>query len=98
LALVANANARRTPAIGRRTCSNDGGTPDDHGWIEEEEAMALVGLAITFLGFLVAVGSLGISNSNTVRGGIVLVGIAVSLVGIMGVLNQAYLKDAIWKK
>jgi len=48
---------------------------------EEEEAMAFVGLAITFLGFLVSLGSLGISNSNTVRGVIVLVGIGVSLVG-----------------
>jgi hypothetical protein len=28
----------------------------------------------------------------------VLVGIAVSLVGIIGVINQAYLKNAIWKK
>jgi cytochrome c biogenesis protein CcdA len=71
---------------------------DGHGCIEEEEAMAFAGLAITFLGFLVAVGSLGISNSNTVRGVIVLVGIVVSLVGIMGVTNQAYLKNAIWKK
>ena len=28
----------------------------------------------------------------------VLVGIAVSLVGIMGVLNRAFLSKAIWKK
>ncbi len=60
--------------------------------------MALVGLVITLLGFVVAVGSLGMTNSNTMRLGIVLVGTAVSLVGIMGVLNQAYMKDAIWKK
>ena len=59
--------------------------------------MAFVGLAITFLGFLIAAGSLGITSSNTVRAGIVLVGIVVSLVGIMGVLNQAYMKNAIWK-
>jgi hypothetical protein len=60
--------------------------------------MALVGLAITLLGFVVAVGSLGMTDSNSVRLGIVLVGIAVSLGGIMGVLNQAYMKNAIWKK
>ena len=60
--------------------------------------MAFVGLAITFFGFLVAFGSLGITDSNTARLGLVLVGIAVSLGGIMGVLNQAYLKNAIWKK
>jgi len=60
--------------------------------------MAIVGLVITLVGFMVAVGSLGIANSNTMRFVIVLVGILVSLVGIMGVLNQAYMKDAIWKK
>ena len=60
--------------------------------------MAIVGLVITLLGFVVAVGSLGMTSSNTVRFVIVLVGIGVSLVGIMGVLNQAYMKDAIWKK
>jgi hypothetical protein len=59
--------------------------------------MAFVGLAITLLGFVVAVASLGITSSNTVRLVIVLAGIAVSLVGIMGVLNQAYMKNAIWK-
>ena len=60
--------------------------------------MAFVGLAITVLGFLVAVASIGITSSNTMRLGIVLVGIVMSLVGIMGVLNQAYMKNAVWKK
>ena len=60
--------------------------------------MALVGLAIAAFGFVVAIGSLGVTDSNTMRLGIVLVGIAVSLVGILGVLNQAYMKNAIWKK
>jgi hypothetical protein len=60
--------------------------------------MVLVGLAITVLGWLIAVGSLGMTTSTGGRLGLVLVGIAVSLVGIMGVLNQAYLKNAIWKR
>ena len=60
--------------------------------------MAFVGHAITFLGFLVAVASVGMASSTTKRLGIVLVGIVVSLVGIIGVVNQAYMKDAIWKK
>jgi hypothetical protein len=60
--------------------------------------MAFVGLVITFLGFALAVASIGITSSNPARLVIVLVGIASSLVGIMGVLNQAYLKNAIWKK
>ena len=60
--------------------------------------MAFVGLVITFVGFVVAVASLGLTASAGGRMGIVLVGIVVSLVGIMGVLNQAYMKNAIWKK
>lgn len=59
--------------------------------------MAFVGLAVTLLGFVVAVASLGITSSNTARLVIVLAGIVVSLVGIIGVLNQAYMKNAIWK-
>ena len=60
--------------------------------------MAIVGLVITLLGFVVAVASLGLTDSTTVRLGIVLVGIAISLGGIMGVLNPAYQKNAVWKK
>ena len=60
--------------------------------------MVLVGLVITFLGFLVAVSSLGIASGTLGRLILVLVGIAISLGGIMGVVNQAYLKNAIWKR
>jgi hypothetical protein len=60
--------------------------------------MALVGLVITVVGFVIAVASLGMTASVGGRMVMVLVGTAVSLFGIMGVVNQAYLKDAIWKK
>ncbi|MEP7307089.1 MAG: hypothetical protein ABJA98_16375 [Acidobacteriota bacterium] len=60
--------------------------------------MALVGLVITFAGFVVAAASVGVTASTGGRLGMVLVGIAVSLAGILGVLNPAYMKDAIWKK
>lgn len=60
--------------------------------------MALVGLVVTFLGFLIAASSVGLAGSGTVRLGIVLVGILVSLFGIIGMVNPAYQKDAIWKK
>ena len=60
--------------------------------------MAFVGLAVALAGFLIAVGSLGMSSSNGVRLVIVLVGIVVSLVGSLGVINQAYMKNAVWKK
>jgi hypothetical protein len=60
--------------------------------------MALVGLVITFVGFLLAAGSVGISSSTTVRLVLVLVGIVISLGGIMGPINQAYQKNAVWKR
>jgi hypothetical protein len=60
--------------------------------------MALVGLVITLLGFAVSVGSLGMMASTSGRLVMVLAGIAISLVGILGVLNPAYQKHAIWKK
>ena len=60
--------------------------------------MALVGLVITLAGFGVAVGSLGMMASTGGRLGMVVAGIVISLVGIMGVINPAYQKNAIWKK
>lgn len=60
--------------------------------------MALVGLVVTLAGFLVAASSVGVMASSGGRLGMVLVGIVVSLFGIIGVLNPAYQKDAIWKK
>jgi hypothetical protein len=60
--------------------------------------MAGVGLVIAFLGFVLSVASLGLSSSNSTRLVIVLLGIAVSLGGIIGVINPAYQKNALWKK
>jgi len=66
--------------------------------IEEKRAMILVGILLTLLGFVISVLSLGVTSSVGGRLAMVLVGLAVSLFGIMGVLNKAYLKNAIWKK
>ena len=60
--------------------------------------MTIAGLVITIVGFLIAVFSLGMTTDNTMRLVIVLVGIAVSLIGIIGVLNRAYMSKAIWRK
>jgi hypothetical protein len=60
--------------------------------------MAGMGLVITFLGFVLSVASLGLSSSNSTRLVIVLLGIVVSLGGIIGVINPAYQKNALWKK
>jgi hypothetical protein len=60
--------------------------------------MAVVGLGVTLLGFLLAAFSVGISSGTAGRLMIVLIGIAISLVGIMGLINPAYQKDAIWRR
>ena len=60
--------------------------------------MAFVGIVITFAGFLIAAASVGITAGASGRLVIVLAGLAISLFGIIGVLNPAYMKDAIWKR
>ena len=60
--------------------------------------MYLVGVAVTFLGFVIAFVSLGVTDSTAGRMGMVLVGIAVSLIGIMGVITPAYQKQWIGKR
>jgi hypothetical protein len=60
--------------------------------------MILLGLIITVLGFLISFLGLGMTSSVNARMIMALVGIAVSLTGILGVINRAYLKNAIWRK
>jgi hypothetical protein len=60
--------------------------------------MALIGLLTTLLGFLIAFSSLGLMSSVNGRMVMVLVGIAVSLAGIFGLINPAYQKNANWRK
>ena len=60
--------------------------------------MTLVGILVTVLGFIVAFLSLAMTTSPGARLGIVLLGIAVSLGGIIGLLNSAFQKNAVWRK
>ena len=60
--------------------------------------MGFVGVIVTFVGFLLAASSVGLMSSTGGRLGMVVVGIIVSLVGIMGIINPAYQKNAVWKK
>ncbi len=60
--------------------------------------MKVLGLVVTFIGFLIAFASLPLTQSVGARMVIVLIGIIVSVFGIIGLLNQAYLKEAIWRK
>jgi len=60
--------------------------------------MAIAGVVVTFLGFVIAFFSLSVTASVGGRMIMVLVGIAVSLFGIMGLINPAYQKNANWRK
>ncbi|HUS06002.1 MAG TPA: hypothetical protein VMZ52_06900 [Bryobacteraceae bacterium] len=60
--------------------------------------MIFVGIVITLFGFLISLMSLGMTSGVNGRMLMALAGIIVSLVGIIGVINKAYLKDAIWRK
>lgn len=60
--------------------------------------MAFVGVLITLLGFVIAVLSVAVTSSVGGRMAVVLIGIAVCLIGIIGVINRAFLKNAIWRR
>jgi hypothetical protein len=60
--------------------------------------MALVGIVVTLAGFLMAALSVGITTGTAARLIIVLAGIAVSLGGIIGIINPAYQQKAVWKR
>jgi len=60
--------------------------------------MVLAGILITLLGFALSVLSLGMTSSVGGRMTLVLIGLAVSLTGVLGVINRAYLKNAIWRR
>jgi hypothetical protein len=60
--------------------------------------MALLGVLVTFLGFVISVLSLGMMSSVNGRMIMILVGIAVSFTGILGIINPAFLKNANWRK
>jgi len=64
----------------------------------EEQDMAVAGLVVTLAGFLLSVVSVGVTSATSIRLIIVLVGIAVSLGGILGMINPAYQKNALWKR
>jgi hypothetical protein len=60
--------------------------------------MVLLGLLVTLLGFVVSLLSVGLASGTGARLAIVLLGVTVSLAGIIGILNPAYVKKAIWRQ
>jgi hypothetical protein len=59
--------------------------------------MKLVGVLLALVGWLIPLVSLGLTSSNGARLFLSILGIAISLVGILGVLAKAHEKHAIWK-
>ena len=60
--------------------------------------MKLVGVLLAMVGWLIPVIALTYTQSLGTRFVLAIVGIAISLVGILFVLNQAHLKNVIWKQ
>lgn len=59
--------------------------------------MKIMGVLLAVAGWIVAMAAILIMQSNGARLGLVSVGIVISVFGILGVLNPAYVKHAIWK-
>ena len=59
--------------------------------------MKLVGLLLALAGWLIPIVTVVLIQSTAVRMTVSILGIAISLVGILVVLNKAHLKQAIWK-
>ena len=60
--------------------------------------MKLAGLSLAVLGWLIPVAGLTWTSSMGVRLVLCLVGAVLCGVGILGFLNGAYLKKAVWKE
>ena len=59
--------------------------------------MKLIGVLLVFVGWLLPILTLSVVQSTGGRLFLSLLGIAITLVGILGVLNKFHLKNAIWK-
>ena len=59
--------------------------------------MKIVGLLVVLVGWLLPIVGITMTQSTSVRFVLTVVGIAVTLFGIFGVLNKFHLKSAIWK-
>jgi hypothetical protein len=60
--------------------------------------MKLLAIVIALLGWLVPVAGLALTPSNSIRLALCLLGIGMCSFAILGMLNPAYVKHAVWKK
>jgi hypothetical protein len=59
--------------------------------------MKLIGVLMALSGWLIPVLALPLTQSLTTRYVLAVVGLAISLTGILGLLNKGHLRKAIWK-
>jgi len=59
--------------------------------------MRIAGLVLAVAGWFIPVAALTFTQSLTARFVVAVLGIVVTLVGVLGVLNKNHLKHAIWK-
>jgi cytochrome c biogenesis protein CcdA len=69
----------------------------DFSELQGETFMKFAGLALVIVGWLLSVATLPYTHSLKVRFILALLGIAISLFGILSVINRAHLKNVIWK-
>jgi len=60
--------------------------------------MKLVGVLLAVFGWLLPVVALNMTSSTGMRMFLCILGIGITLVAILGVLNNAHQKEAVWKQ
>ncbi len=60
--------------------------------------MKILAIVVALLGWLIPVAGLTLTASNSLRLALCLLGIAMCSFAILGMLNRAYVKHAIWKQ
>jgi len=60
--------------------------------------MKFVGVLLALAGWLIPVAALSMTQSTGARFAVAVLGIIISLVGILVVLNKVHQADAIWKR
>ncbi len=60
--------------------------------------MKILGVVLAIFGWLLPVMALSWTSSTGVRLVLCVIGILITLTGILGVLNKAHQKDVVWKR
>jgi hypothetical protein len=60
--------------------------------------MAFVGLVLCVGGFALSVAGLALTANVAGRMTIAIIGIAISLAGVIGFVNRAYQKNVVWRR